>query len=208
MTPFSVNKMKINGTPYHTIWVDPKDASVVKIIDQEKLPFEFKTAELRTADDAFLAIQNMKVRGAPLIGVTGAFGIYLSLISYHGSDWEKHLSETSYYLKSARPTAVNLAILIDELYAKVSLCSTKEEAVTLAFEEADRLKTREIEHCESIGNFGSSLIEQISNKKKGEVVNILTHCNAGWLACIDWGTATAPIYKAFEKGIPIHNLGG
>lgn len=196
--------MKINGTSYHTIWVDPEDASVIKIIDQEKLPFEFKTAELRTADDAFLAIQNMKVRGAPLIGVTGAYGIYLSLIDYHGSDWKKHLSATADYLKSARPTAVNLAMLIDELYAKVSFCSTKEEAETLALEEANRLKIREIEHCESIGNFGSSLIEQISNQKNGEAVNILTHCNAGWLACIDWGTATAPIYKAFEKGIPIH----
>jgi methylthioribose-1-phosphate isomerase len=196
--------MKINGTSYHTIWVDPEDDSVIKIIDQEKLPFEFKIAELRSAEDAFLAIQNMKVRGAPLIGVTGAFGIYLSLKSYEGADWKKHLSETSNYLKRARPTAVNLAILIDELCAKVSLCSTKEEAEKAALKEAERLKLREIEHCDSIGNFGSSLIEQISSRKKGDVVNILTHCNAGWLACIDWGTATAPIYKAFEKGTPIH----
>jgi len=109
----------------------------------------------------------MKVRGAPLIGVTGAYGIYLSLIDFRGSDWKNHLAATSDYLKSARPTAVNLAILIDELYAKVSFCSTKEKAITLAFKEANRLKTREIEHCESIGNFGSSLIEQISNQKKG-----------------------------------------
>lgn len=196
--------MKINGTSYHTIWVDPEDDSVIKIIDQEKLPFEFKIAELRSAEDAFLAIQNMKVRGAPLIGVTGAFGIYLSLKSYKGADWEKHLSETSDYLKNARPTAVNLAMLIDELYAKVSLCSTKERAEISAFEEARRLKSREIEHCNLIGNFGCSLIEEITARKKGDVVNILTHCNAGWLACIDWGTATAPVYKAFEKGIPIH----
>jgi len=196
--------MKINGTPYHTIWLDPEDASVIKIIDQEKLPFEFKISELRTGEDVFQAIQKMKVRGAPLIGVTGAFGIYLSLMSYEGSDWKQHLFIMAEYLKNARPTAVNLALLIDEIYNNVSLCPTREEAIDLALKEANRLKKREIEYSEAIGAFGCSLIEEISNNKKGDVVNILTHCNAGWLACIDWGTATAPIYKAFEKGIPVH----
>jgi methylthioribose-1-phosphate isomerase len=195
--------MKINGTPYHTIWFDPEDPFVIKIIDQEKLPFEFKIAELRTGEDAYFAIQKMKVRGAPLIGVTGAYGIYLSLVGFKGPEWKKHLFEMAEYLKSARPTAVNLSILIDEIFEKVSKCTDKGEAVALAFQEANHLKTREIGYSDSIGNFGCSIIEEIYNKKN-EVVNILTHCNAGWLACIDWGTATAPIYKAFEKGIPVH----
>ncbi len=196
--------MKTNGTPYHTIWVDPEDTSVVKIIDQEKLPFEFKTSDLRTGEDAFYAIQKMKVRGAPLIGVTGAFGIYLSLVSFKGTEWKNHLAIMAEYLKNARPTAVNLAILIDEIHERVSLCPDKGEAVTTAFNEANRLKAREIQYSEAIGNLGCSLIEEISQQKKGGAVNILTHCNAGWLACIDWGTATAPIYKAFKKGISVH----
>lgn len=196
--------MRVCGTQYHTIWVDQGNPSVIKIIDQTRLPFEFKVVELRSREDAYNAIHDMIVRGAPLIGVTGAYGIYLSLLNYCGLQWESELHESSAYLKSARPTAVNLAILIDELAGKLSNCSSKEEAIETALKEADRLKQREIEWSDAIGNFGCSLIEKISQHKKGEEVNILTHCNAGWLACIDWGTATAPIYKAFQKGIPLH----
>jgi methylthioribose-1-phosphate isomerase len=108
------------------------------------------------------------------------------------------------YLKSARPTAVNLAILIDEMVDQLADCPTKEIACDIAFKEANRMKLREISWSESIGDYGCELIEAISKEKKGLPVNILTHCNAGWLACIEWGTATAPIYKAFLKRIPIH----
>lgn len=196
--------MRVNGTPFHTIWVDPENESVIKVIDQCKLPFEFTIAELRTCEDAFNAIHRMVVRGAPLIGVAGAYGIYLSMLNFEGSDWKKQLIDTANYLKSARPTAVNLALLMDEMVENLSTCISKPEAVRMALTEANRLKHREIERSEAIGNFGCTLIEKISEQKNGETVNILTHCNAGWLACIEWGTAIAPIYKAFDKGILLH----
>ena len=196
--------MKVNGTSYHTIWVDPEDNSIIRIIDQEKLPFEFSIEALKTGEDVFFTIQKMKVRGAPLIGVAGAYGIYLSLLKYKGTDWKSHLVVMAEFLKSSRPTAVNLAILIDEMLKKLLNCGTRDEALSIALVEANRLKDREIEYSEAIGDFGYALIEKISQRKKGGVVNILTHCNAGWLACIDWGTATAPVYKASIKGIPLH----
>jgi methylthioribose-1-phosphate isomerase len=196
--------MKVNGKPYHTIWVDPENISVVKVIDQGKLPFEFEIAELKTCEDAFTTIHQMVVRGAPLIGVTGAYGIYLALLNSKDPDWKEQLRDCAEHLKSARPTAVNLSLLIDEMVRNLSKCSSLIEAVEFSLAEANRMKNREIEWSEAIGNNGCNLIERISERKKGEAVNILTHCNAGWLACIDWGTATAPIYKAFQKGIPIH----
>jgi methylthioribose-1-phosphate isomerase len=196
--------MQVNGKNYQTIWVHPDNKQIIQVIDQRKLPFEFQIIDLKTPVDAFEAIKNMTVRGAPLIGVTGAYGIYLSLISGDDKNWRANLDKTADYLKSARPTAVNLAILIDEMMDHLAGCATKKMACDLAFEEANRMKSREIAWSEAIGDFGCELIEAISKEKNGQPVNILTHCNAGWLACIDWGTATAPIYKAFLKGIPIH----
>ena len=177
--------MRINGTQFHTIWVDPENDSIIKVIDQCKLPFEFRIAELKTCLDAFQAIQDMVVRGAPLIGVTGAYGIYLALLNYKGTEWKKQLINEAVYLKSARPTAVNLPILLDEMVENLSACSNNLDAVKMALTEANRLKLREIDWSDTIGNFGCTLIEKISKQKKGEPVNILTHCNAGWLACID-----------------------
>jgi methylthioribose-1-phosphate isomerase len=196
--------MRVNGKDFHTIWVHPENTQVIQVIDQRLLPFEFKVVDLQTAADAFEAIQNMTVRGAPLIGVTGAFGIYLSLIGCGEETWKEKLQQAADYLKSARPTAVNLALLIDEMTAALADCTNLQQAIDLAFETAGRQKLREIEWSEAIGNFGCELIEEISRAKNGQPVNILTHCNAGWLACIDWGTATAPIYKAFQKNIPLH----
>jgi len=196
--------MQVNGKNYHTIWVHPTNKTIVQVIDQRKIPFEFQLVDLKTPADTFEAIKNMTVRGAPLIGVTGAYGIYLGLINDIGKDWKAQLVLTADYLKSARPTAVNLAILIDELVNIVTNCKTREMAGELALQTAEKMKIREIGWSEAIGDFGCELIEAISKKKNGQPVHILTHCNAGWLACIDWGTATAPIYKAFHKGIPIH----
>ena len=196
--------MKISGKNYHTIFVHPDNKSIVQVIDQRKLPFEFDFVYLKTVSDAFDAIKNMTVRGAPLIGVTGVFGIYLGLINDFDENWRPRLIKSAEYLKSARPTAVNLTILIDEMVALLEVCSSKEEVCEKAFKEANRMKLREIDWSEAIGNYGCELIEAISKEKNGQPVNILTHCNAGWLACIDWGTATAPIYKAFQKGIPVH----
>lgn len=196
--------MQVNGKNYHTIWVHPDNKQIIQVIDQRKIPFEFHIVNLKTPEDAFEAIKNMTVRGAPLIGVTGAYGIYLSLINAKEANWKANLGKSAEYFKSARPTAVNLALLIDEMMHKLAICTTIEQACIMALEEANRMKLREIAWSEAIGNYGCELIEAISKKKNGQPVNILTHCNAGWLACIDWGTATAPMYKAFLKGIPIH----
>jgi methylthioribose-1-phosphate isomerase len=196
--------MLVSGKNYQTIWVHPGNKEIVQVIDQRKLPFEFEIIDLITPSDAFEAINNMTVRGAPLIGVTGAYGIYLGLVNGIDQNWRKSLSENAGYLKSARPTAVNLAILIDEMMDQLNECTTIEMACETALSEVNRMKLREILWSEAIGDHGCKLIREISKSKNGEPVNIMTHCNAGWLACVDWGTATAPIYKAFLEGIPLH----
>jgi methylthioribose-1-phosphate isomerase len=196
--------MRVNGKDFHTIWVHPENQRIIQVIDQRLLPFEFKVTDLQSATDAYEAILNMTVRGAPLIGVTGAFGIYLALLNCREVNWKENLLQTAVYLKSARPTAVNLASLIDEMTALLNNCTSLKQAIDLALETASRQKLREIAWSEAIGNYGCGLIEAISKEKNGRPVNILTHCNAGWLACIDWGTAIAPIYKAFRKNIPLH----
>jgi len=196
--------MQVNGKNYHTIWVHPDNNQTIQVIDQRKLPFEFQVIELKTPSDTFEAIQNMTVRGAPLIGVTAAYGVYLGLVNSDEDTWKAGLTQNAQYLKSARPTAVNLALLIDELISKLVNCISLEQACNISLQEANRMRNREIEWSEAIGDYGCELIEAISKNKNGAPVNILTHCNAGWLACIDWGTATAPVYKAFLKGIPVH----
>ena len=196
--------MLVNGKSHHTIWVHPDNKEIIQVIDQRKIPFEFEIVDLKTPEDTFEAIKNMTVRGAPLIGITGAYGIYLGLVNDQSKDWRSKLVQTANYLISARPTAVNLSLIIDELMGVLSNCETREEALDLAFETSNLMKQREIQWSEAIGNFGCELIGEISKQKNGKPVNILTHCNAGWLACIDWGTATAPMYKTFHKGIPIH----
>jgi methylthioribose-1-phosphate isomerase len=198
--------MIINGQKFHTIWVDNNKPETVKIIDQQKLPFELSLKTLSTFDDAYSAISNMQVRGAPLIGVTAAYGIYLALLLYDDCSGEiqHYIAEKCSKMKNARPTAVNLAYAVNRIAKALEGTKTAADAVKIALHESNLLKRQEIEHCEAIGVAGLQLIEKIAQKKNGETVNILTHCNAGWLACIDWGTATAPIYKAHMKGIPVH----
>ncbi len=195
--------MKINGKHYHTIWLKEDDSAIVQVIDQRKLPFQFEVFEIATAEDAWFAIREMVVRGAPLIGVTAAYGMYLALLEFDGSKLEKHLKNSADYLKSSRPTAVNLAFAVDEMLEFMLDHRSKENLAELALGKANQLKQAEIDFGDKIGEAGLKLIEEIY-QKKGETVNILTHCNAGWLACIDWGTATAPVYKAHLKGIPVH----
>ena len=147
----------------------------------------------------------MWVRGAPLIGVTAAYGMYLGLLNLNEKDdWKKEIKPLATYLESSRPTAVNLKFAIDLILEKIGPAQTLNEKIQIAFETANQLKADEIENCRLIGENGLPFIEQISKAKKGDTVNILTHCNAGWLACVDYGTATAPIYLASEKGIKIH----
>jgi methylthioribose-1-phosphate isomerase len=194
--------VKIQGKQYQTIWLKEGNPEIVQVIDQRKLPFQFEIFELKTVEDAFFAIKEMMVRGAPLIGVTAAYGIYLAILNFIEGDFEKYISEKADYLKSSRPTAVNLAFAVDEM-VKFILSNPDSELVQKVLQKATSLKEKEIEFSDKIGEFGLRIIEEIYQKKK-ETVNILTHCNAGWLACIDWGTATAPIYKAHLKGIPVH----
>lgn len=197
--------MNINENHYTTIWVKESNKNVVQIIDQRFLPFEFIIQDLKTVEDAYIAIKDMWVRGAPLIGVTAAYGMYLGLLSLDSDDpFESKISEFANYLESSRPTAVNLKYAVDLVLQKIENTESLQDKTKIAFETANELKLTEIENCKRIGENGYPLIEEISKRKKGEVVNILTHCNAGWLACVDHGTATAPIYEAFNKGVNIH----
>jgi methylthioribose-1-phosphate isomerase len=197
--------MKVGSQYYQSIWIDENDRSVVKVIDQQKLPFFFEIMDLRSVEDVYNAIADMTVRGAPLIGATGAFGIYLATLEITSqTNIREHLSNAARYLISSRPTAVNLSWAVNyvmgKLYSEKSPASLSKTALDASLEICEMEK----ENCRQIGKHGLKLIEAISRKKKGAPVNILTHCNAGWLACIDYGTVTAPVYLAHEKGVAVH----
>src|SRR5437868_9975606 len=191
--------MKINSTHYRTIWPrDPQRPGVVRVIDQTALPFAFKIVDLATADDAARAIKTMIVRGAPLIGATAAYGIALAM-QVDASD--ENLEESAEQLRATRPTAVNLAWALARMQAVLEKIAPENRA-QVAWNEAAAICDTDVEQCEAIGRHGLDLIRAHATKNKR--VNILTHCNAGWLACVDWGTALAPIYMAFNAGIPVH----
>ncbi len=197
--------MIIENNNYQTIWLDESDPTVVKVIDQQKLPFIFEIKELRSVDDIYAAIDEMTVRGAPLIGAAAAFGIYLATLEITSmTNVHDHLSNASHYLASCRPTAVNLSWALNYVLEKINNDNSTKPLSEKALEAALEICEKEKENCRQIGRHGVTLIEHISREKKGKPVNILTHCNAGWLACIDYGTVTAPIYLAKEKGIDIH----
>jgi len=196
--------MKVDGKNLRTIWLDP-DEKTVKIIDQRRLPHEFVVVDLHTVDDVITAIKDMYVRGAPLIGAAGAYGVYLAALNA-----PLHPVEDSYLIaecdriKAARPTAVNLSWAVDTVLTAVWQVSPPGNRITTARDRAAFITEQEVENCKKIGQHGLPLIEAISRHKKGRRVNILTHCNAGWLACIEHGTATAPIYAAYDQGIEVH----
>ncbi len=194
--------MNINGKHHHTIWLKEDDETIVQIIDQRYLPHELVIEDLKSVDDVFHAIREMHVRGAPLIGVTAAFGMYFAALeAFDNQRFIDYVHESADKLKTARPTAVNLSWAIDH---QLSLVSNNPKALPAIFlENAQRIKKESIERCKKIGEYGLPLIEDIYKKNK-KTVNVLTHCNAGWMACIDYGTATAPIYAAHDKGIPVH----
>ncbi|MCF8297174.1 MAG: S-methyl-5-thioribose-1-phosphate isomerase [Saprospiraceae bacterium] len=196
--------MLVQGKHFTTIWLSD-DKKSIEIIDQRFLPFEFQTETLKTVNDIFIAIKDMHLRGAPLIGVAGAFGVYIACLEANEiDDFEKFIFQSVEKLKSSRPTAINLFYAIDKVLVAISDVSSIDEKINIALETAIQIRNDEIENCRKIGEFGFSLIEEISKKKNGETINILTHCNAGWLACVDYGTATAPIYHAYDKGIKVH----
>ena len=191
--------MKIDGTHYRTIWVN-EDGWSVEIIDQTKLPFSFETTTLKTVDDAARAIKDMLVRGAPLIGATAAYGVCLAM---RDDASDAGLEEAIGMLGATRPTAVNLHWALDRMRAAVHPHGHNAR-MEAAYKEAAAICDDDVEICRRIGENGLTLIEAAAEKNKGGKVNILTHCNAGWLACVDWGTALAPIYMAHDKGLDVH----
>lgn len=189
--------MKINGIPFRTIW--PTADGAVEIIDQTRLPHEFVTVRLENMRDAEHAIRSMQVRGAPLIGVTAAYGVALSM-KHHASD--AALQATCDMLEKARPTAVNLRWAIARMRSFLTPLPASERAEA-AWQEAARMADQDVAINQAIGQHGLELIRAIYQRTH-KTVNILTHCNAGWLATVDWGTALSPIYAACEAGIPLH----
>lgn len=193
--------MNVHGKPTRTIWL--KDPSLVQIIDQRALPHAWVIGNLRTVEQAATAIRDMHVRGAGLIGATAGFGMYLAAREDMGSDAE-FLHEAGNQLKATRPTAVNLAWAVDRQERAMEGATTPQERVDIALNTALAIAEEDAEACRQIGKFGVTLIEEISRSKPGVPVNILTHCNAGWLAFVDFGSATSPIYAAHDRGIPVH----
>ena len=188
--------MKIESKEYRTIWFEN---NVVKIIDQTKLPHQFIIKDLKTVKDAINAIKTMEVRGAPLIGATAAYGLVLAILENQDLEFIKKSSEE---LVQSRPTAINLQWAVHRMNNKLSMINSS-DLFDVALKEAKEICDEDVGFCESIGINGLKIIEEIYGKKK-DTVNILTHCNAGWLATINWGTATSPIYHAHKKGIPVH----
>jgi len=192
--------MKVDGQPYRTIWLNAEGKSV-SVIDQTLLPHRFKTVEWRTLDDVGAGIRNMVVRGAPLIGASAGYGVALAMLVDSSDKAFEHAYET---LFAARPTAVNLRWALDRMRAVLLPFEPKQRA-QVAFATAKKIADEDVENCSAIGEHGRALIQQAwENAERSRPVNVLTHCNAGWLATVDWGTALAPIYKAFDAGIPVH----
>jgi methylthioribose-1-phosphate isomerase len=190
--------MKIDGKPYRTIWLG-EDGISAEIIDQTKLPFALEIVSLKTPEDAAHAIASMQVRGAPLIGATAAYGVALAM---RADASDEGIDSACALLAGTRPTAVNLRWALDQMSALQEV--PQGARVAVAFARAGEICDEDVEACRKIGEHGVGLIQAHSEKKGGERVNILTHCNAGWLATVDWGTALAPIYRAHDEGIPVH----
>jgi methylthioribose-1-phosphate isomerase len=192
--------MKIKGQHTRSIWLQA-DGWSVGIIDQTLLPHRYATLRLAHWQDAAHAIKSMQTRGAPLIGAVAAYGVALAL---REDSSDEHLEMAHANLLATRPTAINLKWALDEMMAAVRN-RPRDQRVAAAYQRAAEICDEDVEICEAIGCNGLKLIEEIAAKKKpDEKVNVLTHCNAGWLATVDWGTATAPIYMAYDKGIPVH----
>ena len=188
--------MKIEGKEHRTIWFEN---NVVKIIDQTKLPHKFVIKDLKILKEAINAIKTMEVRGAPLIGATAAYGLVLAILENNDQSF---LKKSATELINSRPTAINLKWAVDRMMNKISGLNS-DKILDIAINEANDICEEDIKFCKNIGLNGLKIIEKIYDKKK-DTVNILTHCNAGWLATINWGTATSPIYHAHKKGIPVH----
>ena len=197
--------MLVNGTPYRTIWLSPTEEGTVCIIDQNRLPWDFQILKLTSTEEVARAIRDMQVRGAGLIGATAAYGMHLAALeSEKRVNFLTYLKERAQSLCETRPTAVNLAWAVERQMTQLRKCADSTEAIRLSRKIAEEIADEDAESCRQIGIHGLDLIRAIANRKGGEAVNILTHCNAGWLAFVDFGSATAPIYAAHDAGIPVH----
>ncbi len=201
--------MKVNGKHYRTIWTDNKESGVVFTINQNKLPFKFEIVKLKSSGDVINAITNMIVRGAPLIGAAGAFGIYLALLEASKkhkniSDIEKYVCEKASVISDSRPTAINLQWAVRKVMDNITKQNTTAGKIKAALKTSNKICDNDVKTCRKIGTYGKKIITDIAANKSNNTVNILTHCNAGWLAVVDYGTALAPVYMANKSGIKIH----
>jgi methylthioribose-1-phosphate isomerase len=200
--------MNVNGTHFRTIWVKSDDPTVVQIIDQRPLPHEFIIEDLTTVDEVAAAIKEMHVRGAGLIGATAGYGMYIAALQApqkSANAFMDAVEAAGEQLRATRPTAVNLEWAVTrQIEAMAAAGDDVEAKIDAALSEANAIADEDADWCRRLGEHGVTLIEEISRRKGGEPVNVLTHCNAGWLAFVDYGSATAPIYAAHDKGIPVH----
>ncbi|HXI61670.1 MAG TPA: S-methyl-5-thioribose-1-phosphate isomerase [Pyrinomonadaceae bacterium] len=200
--------MKVGGQHFRTIWLKPKNECVVQLIDQRFLPHRFVIEEVSTVEQMATAIREMHVRGAGLIGASAGYGMYLATIEAAArpavAGFDPYVASAAAQLKATRPTAVNLSWAIERQLKNIRQGKSAEEKIALALRTARLIAEEDAEHCRLIGQHGLKLIQQIARKKAGKPVNVLTHCNAGWLAFVDHGSATAPIYAAHDSGLPVH----
>ena len=211
--------MKVNGRHYRTIWEPDADGTsntsessgsdkpiAIQVIDQRHLPHRFVVEDLRSTDDVARAITDMHVRGAGLIGATAGYGMYLAALAAPDGDtrFNQHVQDAAHQLKATRPTAVNLAYAVDRQLSAIRQAGSTEVKRHAALTTARMIADEDAKACRQIGEHGLPLIEHISRNNDGRRVNILTHCNAGWLAFVDYGSATAPIYAAHDAGIDVH----
>jgi methylthioribose-1-phosphate isomerase len=196
--------MKVKNSHYRTIWPDADNNRIIKIIDQRLLPHRFVIEELRTVDDFARAIRDMHVRGAGLIGATAGFAMYCAALAAQNGEADSYFKDTAKMLLATRPTAKNLAWAVERQLVEIGREKDRQTRINKSFQVACEIAEEDASFCKKIGEHGLKLIAEISKKKGGEPVNILTHCNAGWLAFVDYGSATAPIYAAHHAGIKIH----
>ena len=194
--------MSVLPQPLRTLWLNAQEE--LQVINQIVLPHKIQVETLKTTEEVFWAIKNMLVRGAPLIGATAAYGIWLAAKAAPENDWKNSLALAHAYLRDARPTAVNLSTCLDRMRAAWQPCYSRAEAIQACRYQADAIVEEDIEICFQIGQHGLKIIEEIAARKNGRPVQILTHCNAGMMGCIRWGTISSPIYQALAKGIKLH----
>lgn len=196
--------MTVNGQHYRTLWMKAGDPSTIQAIDQRKLPHEFAVIDLRTVEEFRRAIHDMTVRGAGLIGATAGYGMYIAALTSPEKNPLAFIEAAAEILTATRPTASNLAWAVKRQLQAIRACPARASMIARALRTAQAIADEDAESCRRIGEYGLALIAEIAERKRGGTVHLLTHCNAGWLAFVDYGSATAPIYAAHAAGIRLH----